>query len=99
MMRFLEKVSNDTYILQINIKPNSKRQKIIDNDEFLTILVKSPPIQNKANIELINILKKKLEIASSQIKIVSGLKSTNKSVQIKFLREIEKRSLINRLFN
>ncbi|MFX0081604.1 MAG: DUF167 domain-containing protein [Candidatus Hodarchaeota archaeon] len=98
-MRFLEKIDGHTFILHINVKPNSRKQDLIENDKFLTIYVRSKAFKNKANKELINLLKTKLEINLHHIKIVSGLKSTNKVVKLHFLEKREKQSLINKLFD
>ncbi len=98
-MKFLEKYSDTNFIIRLIVKPNSRQQDIIDSGEFLTILVRSKAKQNKANIELINLLKKKLNISSNQIKIVSGLKTTNKTVQLKFTEKIETQLLYDKLLN
>lgn len=98
-MRFLEKIDNNNYILRINVKPNSKKQDLINNDKFLTVYVRSKAMKNKANKELINLLKTKLEVASNQIKIVSGLNSTNKVVQLNFPEKQKNQILINKLFD
>ncbi|MBA7554745.1 hypothetical protein ES705_47376 [subsurface metagenome] len=98
-MRFLEKMNDHTFILRINVKPNSKRQDLIENDKFLTVYIKSKAIKNKVNKELINLLKTKLEITLNQIKIVSGLKSTNKTVKLNFPEKQKKQLLINKLFD
>jgi uncharacterized protein (TIGR00251 family) len=98
-MRFLEKIDDNSYILHINVKPNSKKQDIINNDKTLTVHVKSKAMKNKANKELIDLLKLKLEIASNQIYIVSGFKNTNKIVQLNFPETQKKQLLINKLFD
>jgi uncharacterized protein YggU (UPF0235/DUF167 family) len=81
----------------VKVKPSSKKQDIIDNDEFLTILVRSKPTQNKANNEVIYLIKKKLEISSNQIRIIYGLRSSNKIIQIDFLKGIEEREIHDKL--
>jgi len=96
-MKFLEKVRDFSYVVHVKVKPNSKKQAIIDNEEFLTILVRSKAMQNKANIELINLIKKRLEISSNQIQIISGLKSSNKIIQINFLEHIETQEIYDKL--
>jgi uncharacterized protein (TIGR00251 family) len=98
-MRFLEQIDDNTFILRINVKPNSKRQDLIENDKFLTVSIRSKAIKNKANKELINLLKTKLEITLNQIKIISGLKSTNKVIKLNFPEKQKKQLLINKLFN
>ena len=98
-MRFLEKIDSNNYILRINVKPNSKKQDIINNDKTLTVHVKSKAMKNKANKELIDLLKVKLEIASNQINIVSGFKNCNKIVRLNFPETQKKQLLINKLFD
>ena len=98
-MKFLEKVRDFSYVVHIKVKPNSKQQAIIDNEEFLTILVRSKAMQNKANIELINLIKKKLEISSNQVQIIYGLKSSNKIIQINFLKRVEEREIYDKLLS
>jgi len=98
-MRFLEKIDSHNYILRINVKPNSKQQDIINNDKTLTVHVKSKAMKNKANKELIDLLKVKLEIASNQINIVSGFKNCNKIVRLNFPETQKKQLLINKLFD
>ncbi len=98
-MKFLEKGRDFSYIVHVKVKPNSKKQAFIDSEEFLTILVRSKAMQNKANIELINLIKKKLEISSNQVQIISGLKSSNKIIQIKFLEHVEAREIYDKLLS
>lgn len=68
---------------QVKVKPNSKQQNIKEAvDGNLIVHLKSPPIDGKANDELIQLLAKKFNVAKSQIKIKSGLSSKNKLVEI-----------------
>ena len=70
-------------ILQIKVKPNSQTQNIQqETDGSWTVHLKSPPVEGKANEELIKLLSKKLDIPKSQITIKSGLSSRNKLVEI-----------------
>ena len=87
-MDFIERQTDTTYYLHINVKPNSKKVTIEENGKFLTIHLLSKPIKNKANKEVINILRKKFNIASNQVQIVSGLKSTNKIIKLNFDKKI-----------
>lgn len=68
---------------QIKVKPNSKKQIIEEAlDGSLTIHFKSPPVDGKANKELIELLAKRFDVSKSQIRIKSGLSSRNKLVEI-----------------
>jgi uncharacterized protein YggU (UPF0235/DUF167 family) len=97
-MKFLEKNSDFEYIIRLNVKTNSKIQKLLNNNDFLTVFLKSKPIQNKANIELINLIKKKLHLSSSQIQIISGYKNRDKSIKIIFNEKTNQNEIIGRLF-
>jgi uncharacterized protein YggU (UPF0235/DUF167 family) len=96
-MKFLEKIRDFSYVVHVKVKANSKKQDVINNGEFLTIFVRSKAIQNKANRELINVIKRKLEISANQIQIISGLKGSNKVIQINFLEDVEEREISNKL--
>ncbi|MCK5449462.1 DUF167 domain-containing protein [Candidatus Pacearchaeota archaeon] len=66
--------------LNIKVQPNSGRQEIqkISEDEYKVFLKKSPE-ENKANKELINLLKKHYK---KEINIVKGFTSKRKVIEI-----------------
>jgi len=68
-------------IINVKVKPNSGKQEIenIDDNNY-KISLKSKPEDNKANIELIKLLKKHF---GKNIKIIKGLRSRNKVIEIK----------------
>lgn len=71
-------------ILTLKLVPNSSFSKVVDcTDEFLRIKISSPPIENKANKELVLFCSKLLDVNKSKIEIVSGEKSKLKKVLIK----------------
>lgn len=68
---------------KVKVKPNSKQQKIEEQlDGSLTIYLKSPPVDGKANEELIKVLAEKFDVPKSYIRIKSGLSSRQKLVEI-----------------
>ncbi|MCL1495134.1 MAG: DUF167 domain-containing protein [Pseudanabaena sp. Salubria-1] len=68
----------------VKVKPNSKKQAIIEElDGSLTVHLKSPPVDGKANKELVELLAKKFNLPKSHITIQMGLSSRNKLVDIK----------------
>jgi uncharacterized protein (TIGR00251 family) len=70
-------------LLKVQVKPNSKQQKIqAQADGSLTIYLKSPPVDGKANQELIKLLAKHYKIPKSTIVIKSGLSSRNKFIEL-----------------
>ncbi len=68
---------------RVKVKPNSKSPKIIEaEDGSLIVHLKSPPIDGKANEELIKVLADKYDVPKSCITIKSGLTSRQKLVEI-----------------
>lgn len=70
-------------ILNVKLVPNSSFNKIVDyTEEYVRIKISSPPIENKANKELIAFCSKVFDVNKSKISIVSGEKSKLKKVLI-----------------
>lgn len=70
-------------LLKIKVKPNSKQQALQkEADGSFTVHLKSPPVEGKANQELIQFLAKHLGVPKSQIMIKSGLSSRHKFVEV-----------------
>ena len=70
---------------QVKVKPNSRIQKIVEEtDGSLTVYLKSPPVDGKANEELIKLLSKKFGAPKSNIRIKSGLSSRQKLIEIDY---------------
>lgn len=76
--------------MRINIKitPNAKKSEILSKErdlfggEYLRVKIAAPPIEGKANRELVNILSEHFKVSKSKISIISGQKSRNKIVEI-----------------
>ncbi|MEG3895043.1 MULTISPECIES: DUF167 domain-containing protein [unclassified Microcoleus] len=70
-------------IFTVKVKPHSKQQSIEEQpDGSLTVHLKSPPVDGKANQELIVLLAKKFKVPKSAIGIKSGFSSRNKLVEV-----------------
>lgn len=68
---------------QVKVKPSSKHQNIKEEpDGSLIVHLKSPPVDGKANEELIKILAKKFDVPKSNIKIKLGLLQRQKIIEI-----------------
>lgn len=64
-------------------KPNSRKQQLVnESDGSLIAYLKSPPIDGKANKELIQLLARSFGVSTSKIVIKSGLSSRMKLVEI-----------------
>jgi len=71
---------------QINIRvlPRSSRNEIVGEmtDGTLKVKLTAPPVDGEANKKLIELLTKHFNIPKSKIKIVRGLTSKNKVVEL-----------------
>jgi uncharacterized protein (TIGR00251 family) len=68
---------------RVKVKPNSKHQSIKEKpDGSFTVHLKSPPVDGKANEELIKILAKRFDVSKSKLIIKSGLSSRQKLIEI-----------------
>ncbi len=102
MVFYEDNNSERTIFLKIKVKTNSKVQKISYNqviDSWISINLKSKPVKNKANKELIKLLSKKLNVATTQVQIIAGLKNTNKTIKISFYEDMSKPQIIEKLAN
>ena len=70
--------------LRVVVKPNSKEKKLIAerNPDSISINLKSPAREGKANTELVKKLSKLLKLSSNAIRIVAGHKSREKVILI-----------------
>lgn len=69
--------------LSVKVKPNSKQQQFkVEADGSLTIHLKSPPVDGKANAELIQLLAKNLGVPKSSISIRTGASAKLKIIEI-----------------
>ncbi len=71
-------------IIHVKVKPNSSKQEIesFGGGRYLVYL-KSVPENNKANIELINLLSKELGVPPKSFSIKFGKTSNEKIIEIK----------------
>jgi len=66
-------------IIKIKVKPASKKQEIKKQGDSYLVWLKSKPENNKANLELLNLLKKHF---NRQVRIIKGIKSRKKFVEL-----------------
>ena len=93
----IKKINDNKFILHVYVKPNSKIQEISNDEDLLLIKLKSKPKDFKANKELLNLLKHKLNLKYDQIKIISGLKSQKKSLQLTFAENVDNKQILKRI--
>ena len=81
--------------LTVNVKPRSREDKlIIGPDGTLTLRIVAPPVEGKANREVIRFLAKRLDRTKSQVRIVAGFRSNVKIIEIANMTKAEVSKLI-----
>ncbi len=69
--------------ISIQVKTNSKESRVEEiGPHRFQVNVKSPPHENKANREAIEVLAEYFRLPKSRLSIVSGLKSKQKIVSL-----------------
>jgi uncharacterized protein (TIGR00251 family) len=70
-------------ILTVKVKPQSKKPRIAQAaDGSLVVYLASPPVDGRANEELIEVLAEHFNVRKAQVRIKSGLSGRNKIVEI-----------------
>ena len=69
--------------VHVKVKPNSPQQKIVEFGGFrYLVYLKESPENNKANIELINLLSKHLGVPHNRIHIKFGATGEDKILEV-----------------
>ena len=70
--------------ISVHIKPNSRhREEVVkNNDDTLTVYIKAPAIEGRANAAAIKLLAKYFKVAPSKVKLVRGATSKYKMFEI-----------------
>jgi uncharacterized protein (TIGR00251 family) len=73
----------DPMLVSVKVKPNSKNPRIEEDAAgTLTVYLKSPPVEGKANAELIERLAERFGVPKSRVRVKSGLSSKTKLIEI-----------------
>ena len=81
-------------IIKVKIVPNSSKNDIILEDEFIKVKVTAQPIENKANKALIEFLSKRFKIPKSSIEIIKGDTSKEKTLLLKIIDKYKQKEVI-----
>ena len=91
------KETENGLLIKIKIVPNSSKNEIVLEDEFIKIKITAQPIENKANKALVEFLSKTFKVAKSNIEIVKGDTSKEKTLLIKCFDRIKISDIISKL--
>ena len=87
------KQTENGILVNLKIIPNSSKNDIILEDEFVKVKITAQPIEGKANKGLIEFLAKKFKIPKTSIEIVKG-ETTKEKTLFFSIKDEEKQSFI-----
>ncbi len=82
-------------ILKIKVEPRSSRSEVVGHyGDALKVKLTSPPVEGKANRELIEVLAREFGIPKKDVEIISGQASKNKTVRLIGVKRIDDKEVI-----
>ena len=91
------KETSDGLLIRIKIVPNSSKNDLIIEDEFIKVKVTAQPIENKSNKALVEFLSKRFKVPKTSIEIVKGDTSKEKTLLFSIKDEEKKQNIISEL--
>ena len=91
------KETSDGLLIRIKIVPNSSKNDLIIEEEFIKVKVTAQPIENKANKALVEFLSKRFKVPKTSIEIVKGDTSKEKTLLFSINDEEKKQNIISEL--
>jgi uncharacterized protein (TIGR00251 family) len=74
--------TNGPVKIEVKVKPNSKTEQVSQVGASFMVEVKQPPKEGQANQAVVKLLAQHFGVPQSQVKILSGLRSKNKIVEV-----------------
>ncbi len=94
-MEFLSKIDDKNFKLSIWVQPGAKKNSIEGTYQgCLKVKIKAPPVDNKANTEVVNFFAKIFKTKKNKIKIASGQKSRKKILIISLEKDIDPKLIL-----
>jgi uncharacterized protein (TIGR00251 family) len=76
-------------VIEVKVEPRSSKKGIAGVlDNMLKVKLTAPPVEGEANEQLIEVIAEAAGVRKSDIKIVRGLSSKRKTVEIKGIESI-----------
>ena len=69
-------------VIEVTVKTSCKKSEIFLKEDIYHISLKGKPINNSANLELIDLLSSYFNTSKSSVKILRGLKGRKKIIEI-----------------
>ena len=84
--------------LKVRVAPRGSKEEVIGwRDDVLAVKLTAPPVEGAANRACVDFLAKVLKVKRSQISLIYGEKSRDKTFEVAGLEESEIRTRIDNL--
>ncbi len=94
-MAYLSTLSDGTVLLSLHVQPKASKSRVVGlHDGCLKVAVAAPPIEGRANKEVVKLVAGILGIAARQVTVKTGALSRKKLLVVKALSAAEVRMAI-----
>src|SRR5262245_45758024 len=81
-------IRGESLRLRVRVKPGAKESRVLGvREQALEVAVAAPPVEGRANAELVRILARFFELSKSQVSIVAGGSGRSKLISLTGLSE------------
>lgn len=96
-MPYISTLSDGTVVLSLHVQPKASKSRVVGlHDGCLKVAVAAPPIEGRANKEVVKLVAGILGIAARQVTVKTGTLSRKKLLVVKALPEAEVRAAIEK---
>ncbi|GAB6886895.1 DUF167 domain-containing protein [Desulfothermus okinawensis JCM 13304] len=99
-MDFITQIDQKTFKLALWVQPGAKKNSIEGvYQNCLKVKICAPPVDNKANKEVVEFMSKIFKVKKSQIKIVGGQKNRKKLLLISLENDMDPKTVLKTFLN
>lgn len=82
-------------LIRVRVQPGARSDEVVGfQGEVLRLRVKAPPREGKANLAVVKLLAKRLNVARSQVRILGGHRTREKVIVIERMESAKVRALL-----
>jgi len=97
-MPYLTIATDGTVLLRLHVQPKASKSRIVGlHDSCLKLAVAAPPVEGKANKEVVKFLAALLGVPARDVTVKSGAQSRRKLVAVKALTGRKVRTQVERI--
>jgi uncharacterized protein (TIGR00251 family) len=88
-MRIPFRKTKDGVVIDVKVEPRSSKKGIAGvHDNMVKVKLTAPPVEGEANEQLIEVIAETIGVRKSDVRIVRGMSSKRKTVEIRGIESI-----------